>query len=376
MVAVEPSVSPPMLCVHIEKEFRTTGKSSFQLKISEEFSPGFTVLFGPSGAGKSTLLDCVAGLLKPDKGIIKFGEEVFFEAEGRFSLPPQKRGIGYVFQALALFPHLSVENNVAYGLSGVPAAERTARMRTILDIFHAQRLLSRKPGELSGGEKQRVALARSVITNPQVLLLDEPLTGLDAGSRQSILEDLRSWNEEHRIPILYVTHNREEVDAIGDRVVAMVDGRVRARGIPQEVLDAPRAVELAQAAGFENLLVGRVLEHRVEDGVMRVALDGNDCELEVPLGPQKPGDVVQVAIRAGDILLATQLPYGLSARNVLPGTVESIETRGTIVTLQVNTGVRFVAHVTPGAMRSLELEAGSVVWLVVKTHSCHVVSPR
>jgi molybdate transport system ATP-binding protein len=349
-----------MLSVHIEKEFRTAGKPSFQLKISEEFLPGFTVLFGPSGAGKSTLLDCIAGLLKPDKGIIKFGENVFFETAGRFSLPP----------------HLSVENNVAYGLSGVQAAERTARMRTILDIFHAQRLLGRKPGELSGGEKQRVALARSVITNPHVLLLDEPLTGLDAGLRQSILEDLRSWNAEHRIPILYVTHNREELDAIGDRVVGIVDGRVQARGMPQEVLDAPRAVELAQAAGFENLLVGRVLEHRVEDGVMRVALDGNDCELEVPLGPQKPGDVVQVAIRAGDILLATQIPFGLSARNVLPGTVESIKTRGTIVTLLVNTGVRFVAHVTPGAMRSLELEAGSVVWLVLKTHSCHVVTPR
>jgi molybdate transport system ATP-binding protein len=365
-----------MLSVHIEKEFRVAGKTSFQLQISEEFSPGFTVLFGPSGAGKSTLLDCIAGLVKPDKGIIKFGQEFLLDAESKFSLPPQKRGVGYVFQSLALFPHLSVEENVAYGLYGVPVAERIARMQKILDIFHAQRLLGRKPGELSGGEKQRVALARSVIPDPRVLLLDEPLTGLDAGLRRSILEDLRSWNAEHRIPILYVTHNREEVDAIGDRVVALVDGRVRARGMPGEVLDAPQVVELAQAAGFENLLVGRVLEQRAADGVMRVALDGNDCELEVPLGPQQPGETIQVAIRAGDILLATQLPYGLSARNVLPGTVESIGTRGTIVSLQVNVGVRFVAHVTPGAMRSLELEAGSVVWLVVKTHSCHVVTPR
>lgn len=365
-----------MLSVHIEKEFRTAGKTSFRLKISEEFSAGFTVLFGPSGAGKSTLLDCIAGLIQPDQGIIQFGEEVFFDAERGFSLPPQKRGIGYVFQSLALFPHLSVEDNVAYGLSGVAAGERVARIRTILEIFHAQRLLGRKPSELSGGEKQRVALARSVITEPRVLLLDEPLTGLDDGLRQSILGDLRNWNAEHRIPIVYVTHNREEVDAIGDRLVALVDGRVRARGMPQEVLDAPRTVELAQASGFENLLTGRVVEHRLEDGVMRVALDARDCELEVPLGPQKAGDTVQVAIRAGDIMLATELPYGLSARNILPGTVESIETLGTIVSLQVNAGVRFVAHVTPGAVRSLELKTDSVVWLVVKTHSCHVVSPR
>jgi len=269
-----------------------------------------------------------------------------------------------------------VEENVVYGLLGLSTEERSERLERILGTFHIERLRGRKPAELSGGEKQRAALARSVITEPRVLLLDEPLTGLDGGLRQSILEDLRNWNAEQRIPILYVTHNREEVDAIGDRVVAMVNGRVRARGIPREVLDAPRAVELAQAAGFENLLVGRVLEERASDGVMRVGMDGGECELEVPLGNARTGEMIQVAIRGGDILVATELPYGLSARNVLPGTVESVEIRGTLVRLQVNAGVRFTVHVTPGAMRSLELATGSVVWLVVKTHSCHVVTPQ
>jgi molybdate transport system ATP-binding protein len=363
-----------MLSVDIEKEFRPAGAPSFQLQIKEEFSAGFTVLFGPSGAGKSTLLDCLAGLVKPDKGKIKFGAEIFFDSEKDIFLLPQNRGIGYVFQSLALFPHLSVAENVAYGLAGLPAAERMGRMERVLDAFHIRQLQGRRPGQLSGGEKQRVALARSVITEPRVLLLDEPLTGLDGWLRQAILEDLRSWDAEHRIPILYVTHNREEVDAIGDRVVAMVDGHVRGRGMPQEVLDAPRAMALAQAAGFENLLVGRVLEQRSDDGVMRVVLDGSHCELEVPLGRAQTGETIHVAIRAGDILLATQLPYGLSARNVLPGTVESMETRGTLASLQVNAGVRFTVHVTPGAVRSLELAPGSVVWLVVKTHSCHVVA--
>jgi molybdate transport system ATP-binding protein len=364
-----------MLCVHIEKEFKTRGTPAFQLQINEEFLPGFTVLFGPSGAGKSTVLDCIAGLVKPDAGKITFGGEMFFETEKGIFLPPQKRGIGYVFQSLALFPHLTVEENVVYGLSGLSTEGRSKRLERILGTFHIERLRGRKPAELSGGEKQRAALARSVITEPRVLLLDEPLTGLDGGLRQSILEDLRNWNAEQRIPILYVTHNREEVDAIGDRVVAMVKGRVRARGIPREVLDAPRAVELAQAAGFENLLVGRVLEERASDGVMRVGLDGSECELEVPLGNARAGEMIQVAIRGGDILVATELPYGLSARNVLPGTVESVEIRGTLVRLQVSAGARFTVHVTPGAMRSLELAAGSVVWLVVKTHSCHVVTP-
>ena len=281
-----------------------------------------------------------------------------------------------MFQTLALFPHLSVEENVGFGLAGMPVGEQRERIERILQAFHIWELRGRRPGELSGGEKQRVALARSVVTQPRLLLLDEPLTGLDAGLRQAILEDLREWNAANRIPILYVTHNREEVDAIGERVVAMQEGRVRESGAPRSVLDAPRTVALAQAAGFENLLAGRVLEQRPADGVMRVALDGNHCELEIPLGLAKPGEPVEVAIRAGDILLAREAPRGLSARNVLRGTLESMETRGAMVVVEVNAGVRFTVHVTPGAVRALELRTGLEVWLVLKTHSCHVVTRR
>jgi len=365
-----------MLSVDLEKKFEAGGARAFQLKIKGEFSRGFTVLFGPSGAGKSTLLDCIAGLVKPDKGWIKWEGEVFFDAGKRILLAPQKRRIGYVFQSLALFPHLSVEENIGYGLSGLGAAQRMENIGRVASAFHIQDLLRRKPGELSGGEKQRAALARSVVTNPRILLLDEPLTGLDEGLRRAILEDLRGWNAEHRIPILYVTHNREEVDAIGDRVVTLVDGRVRGSGTPAAVLDAPRTIALAQAAGFENFFRARVVEHRAADGLMRVALDGSHCEVEIPLGGETVGEEVQIAIRAGDILLATHAPYGISARNILPGTVESLETRGTTVVVQVKAEVRFTVHVTLGAARSLELTPGLVVWLVLKTHSCHAVSPQ
>lgn len=365
-----------MISVNIRKRIRAAGTSSFHLQVSQEFPAGFTVLFGPSGAGKSTLLDCIAGLVRPDEGTIRLGDEIFFDAERRISLAPQKRGIGYVFQTLALFPHLSVEENAGFGLAGMPVGEQRERIGRILRAFHIWELRGRRPGELSGGEKQRVALARSVVTQPRLLLLDEPLTGLDAGLRQAILEDLRAWNAANRIPILYVTHNREEVDAIGERVVTMQEGRVRESGVPRSVLDAPHTVALAQAAGFENLLEGHVLEQRPDDGVMRVALDGDHCELEIPLGLAKPGEPVEVAIRAGDILLAKEAPRGLSARNVLPGIVESMETRGTMVVVEVNAGVRFMVHVTPGAVRSLELRTGQEVWLVLKTHSCHVVTRR
>jgi len=362
-----------MLHVQIRKQLRSDGAQPFVLDVAGSFAPGFTVLFGPSGAGKSTLLDCIAGLQRPDSGNIRLGEKLFFDATDNLSLPPQRRELAYVFQSLALFPHLSVEQNIRYGLAKLRYFDQVEGTRSIANAFRIQNLLSRRPAELSGGEKQRVALARALVTRPRVLLLDEPLTGLDAALRRSILEDLRAWNEANRIPILYVTHNREEVDAIGERVVTLVNGRVQETGAPRAVLDAPRSIELAQAAGFENVLPAIVVEHRPADGVMRVSLDHAACEIEIPLGDAAPGSEVRVAIRAGDILVATEPPHFLSARNILPGTIEALETRGTMVALRVKAGTAFLVHVTPGAVRALDLSPGLLVWLVIKTHSCHVV---
>ena len=362
-----------MLNVKIRKQFRSDAAQPFVLDANVSFSPGFTVLFGPSGAGKSTLLDCIAGLQQPESGEIRLGEKVLFDAAGNLSLPPQRRELAYVFQSLALFPHLSVAQNTRYGLDKLAASEQAERANTVAKNFRIENLLSRRPADLSGGEKQRVALARALVTRPSVLLLDEPLTGLDSSLRRSILEDLRAWNEASRIPILYVTHNREEVDAIGERVVTLVNGRVQETGAPRAVLDAPRSIELAQSAGFENVLSAVVVEHRVADGVMRASLDHAACEIEIPLGDAEPGSEVRVAIRAGDILVATEPPHFLSARNILPGTIVSVETRGTMVTLQVKAGTLFQVHVTPGAVRALDLSPGLLVWLVIKTHSCHLV---
>jgi molybdate transport system ATP-binding protein len=240
-------------------------------------------------------------------------------------------------------------------------------------MFRVEKLRGRKPREISGGEQQRVALARSLVTLPRVLLLDEPLSGLDAELKASIIDDLRAWNAAHKIPILYVTHSREEVDALGERVVAVLHGKIVSEGTPSEVLDAPRRKRLAQAAGFENLLSGTVLDLREADGVMRVRLANTACEMEVPLGHAAPGDRVRIAVRAGDILVAAEAPGGLSARNVLEGKIMSMERRGTLVVARVDCGVIFTVHVTPGAERTLELAPEKNVWLVIKTHSCHFV---
>jgi molybdate transport system ATP-binding protein len=371
--AVGGEVNTPMLAAQIRKQRRNSGASPFLLDVSIEVPPGITILFGPSGAGKSTLLDCIAGLERPDAGRIVAGEGVLFDSSKGINVPAQKRRTAYVFQTLALFPHLSVEENIEYGLRDLQEEDRQRRVEEILAAFRVGKLRRQKPGAISGGERQRAALARSLVTEPRVLLLDEPLTGLDAELKAAIMDDLRAWNAAKRIPILYVTHSREEVDALGERVIALENGHVVSRGAPMDVLDAPRRKRLAQSAGFENLLSGTVCDLREADGVMRVRLGGNACEIEVPLGYASAGDRVQVAIRAGDILLATERPHGLSARNVIAGRILSLEQRGTLVTARVDCGVVFVVHVTPGAARALEIAVGKQVWLVLKTHSCHLV---
>jgi len=366
-------VNATMLTAQIRKERRATRESTFVLDVSIEGPPGITILYGASGAGKSTLLDCIAGLVCPDAGQITVGADVLFDSERGIHVPAPKRRIAYVFQTLALFPHLTAEENIAYGLHDLRDGERRERVAAILQAFRVEKLRKQKPSEISGGERQRIALARSLVTEPRALLLDEPLTGLDAELKSTIMDDLRAWNAEKGIPILYVTHSREEVDALGDRVIALDKGRAIGAGAPMDVLNAPRRKKLAQAAGFENLLSATVLDLREADGVMRVRLQNSACEIEVPLGYATAGSPVQVAIRAGDILLATEKPRGLSARNVLEGRIVSLEQRGTMVIARVDCGITFVVHVTPGAVRELELTTGRPVWLVLKTHSCHLV---
>jgi molybdate transport system ATP-binding protein len=374
LVTVAGEVSKAELAVKVSVVRHGPGGGLFALDVALDVPSGITILFGPSGSGKSTLLDCIAGLLRPEAGTIAIGEDPVFDSGKRIDLPPQHRRVAYVFQSLALFPKMTVEENVGYGIANMPKFERSARVCELLRAFRVEEIRKRRPGEISGGEQQRVALARSLITLPRVLLLDEPLTGLEAGLKASIVDDLRIWNAAQKIPILYVTHSRGEVDALGERVVVLDHGRVISEGVPHEILDAPRRETLAQAAGFENLFDARVLELREADGVMGVRLADSTTEIEVPLGYAAPNDRVRIAVRAGDILLASQRPVGLSARNFLEGRIVSIKQVSRLVVVVVEAGVTFTAHITPSAARSLELAIGKPIWVVLKTHSCHLVS--
>ena len=275
---------------------------------------------------------------------------MLFDSDERIDLPVAERRLGYVFQNLALFPHLTVAQNVQYGIAKMPAEQRRARMMTMLESFRIAHLIARKPGEISGGERQRVALARSLVTNPAALLLDEPLSALDNATKSKILDDLRAWNAAHEIPILYVTHSPEEAFALGERVVVLEGGRILAQGMPQYVLTTPRHETIAQVVGFENVFDATVKSIAETQGTMLCQLDGSPTQLEVPLGHAETGARVRIAIRAGDIIVAGERPHGLSARNSFQGRVLSIRREGVRVIVMIEAGATFEVHLTPGAI--------------------------
>jgi len=360
-----------VLSVRIRK--RIFEQPGFVLDVDVALAPGFSIVFGPSGAGKTTLLNAIAGLENPDLGAIAVGGTVFFDSERGIQMPVEQRRVGYVLQDLALFPHMTAERNVQYALAGLPRKERQRQTAAILESFRIAHLGRRKPAEISGGERQRVALARALVTGPRVLLLDEPLAGLDATTKSKIIADLRVWNLEHHIPVVYVTHNRDEVFALGERVIVLENGGIAAQGTPHEVMTAPRQEMVAQLAGFENIFEATVEAADEGRGTMTCRLAASRVELETPLVRAEVGSHLRVGIRAGDILLATAQPQRLSARNLIPGRVVSLEQRDVIVSAKVDCGVEMEVHLTLAARDALELQAGGEVWLVLKTHSCHLM---
>lgn len=347
----------------------------FTLSVAFKIFPGFTIVFGGSGAGKTTLLDCIAGIITPDEGAIDIGTRPLFHSDRKINLPIRTRRCGYVFQSLALFPHMTVQQNIDYGLAHLATEERSRRTAAILEAFRITPLAKRKARDISGGESQRVALARTLVTDPELLLLDEPLAALDRPTKSQILDDLRQWNQTHRIPVLYVTHSREEVFALGEHVIVLEAGRIVAEGTPHEVLSAPQIETVAQLAGFENIFDSVVEAVRPERGTMtcRIAGEAGGILLETPLVRGGVGATLRVGIRAGDILLATAPPTGLSARNIIPGRIQSMAQHDVILSAQVKSRVTMEVHLTLAARDSLELAPGKEVWLVIKTHSCHLM---
>jgi molybdate transport system ATP-binding protein len=373
-----PDLSPRKLSLSTRFKLRM---GAFALDVAFELSAGITILFGASGAGKTTLLNCMAGLLKPESGSLTVDGRVLYDSNAGIDVPAQERQVAYLFQQLALFPHLSVLQNVEYGLAELERRERRLRAQATLERFGIAGLSGRRPNEISGGERQRTALARALVREPKYLLLDEPLTALDAATKGAIIDDLRRWNRESHVPVLYVTHDRSEIFGLGEHLLVLDQGRVVAAGKPYEVLEEPRREFIASLAGFENLLRARVESEHPGAGTMTVSLEAAGVTLECPLHRGEQGMAVRVGIRAGDIMVSLDRPVGLSARNNLPATIRSLRRMDVLIEACIEaTGtangappVPFRVHLTSGAVDALHLREGQQIYLVIKTHSCRVM---
>lgn len=355
------------------------GESGRGFVLDVEFAapPGVTILFGASGSGKTQTLLSVAGLTRPDEGLITVQGETLFDSSRNFSLPVSRRRVGYVFQSLALFPHMTAQVNVEFAAHDLPRRERREKAAALLERFGVGHTAARRPREISGGEAQRVALARALASEPRMLLLDEPLSALDEPVKLSIMSDLREMNRRLNLPVLYVTHSRDEALALGERALVFERGRIIAEGEPHEVFGSPASLGVARLAGVENIFEG-VVESRDESaGTMTVGLSRDEgaasCSVEVPLGRAGVGGRVTIAVRSGDVLLATEEPRGLSARNVLRGRVSAVERRSSETLVRVECGgVVWATSVTRRSLEELSVEVGREVWLAFKTYSCRI----
>ena len=339
----------------------------FTLSCQGEFSDGVTAVFGPSGSGKTTLLDSIAGMVSPDSGEIRVGGRLIYSSADGVDLPPEKRRFGYVFQHGALFPRMSVRENIEYGYRLTPPAERRADPDELADLLGVRRLMERGVDGLSGGERQRVALARALAVSPRLLLLDEPLASLDAAYRGSILTHLKRVSERLRAPMIFVSHSLSEVLALAPRAYALDGGSAVAHGPTAEILAHPAVARIADYGTLENILEAEVVESA--DGESASALRVGDATLTAPPTAARPGERVSISIRAGEVILSLGSLPMTSARNAVPAVIRELRPAGGRTLVYVDIGVPMVVEITPASAAAMNLKAGQDIYLIIKSNS-------
>ncbi|HZF75838.1 MAG TPA: molybdenum ABC transporter ATP-binding protein [Acetobacteraceae bacterium] len=362
-----------MLEVRLRHRFgRGTGPRAamddgFALDVAFAGGPGVTALFGPSGCGKSTILSAIAGLLRPQEGRIALDGTALFDGAARCSVPPEARRCAMVFQDARLFPHLSVGTNLRYGLRRAPRDARGPGFAEVVDLLGIGHLLGRRPRTLSGGERQRVALGRALLARPRLLLMDEPLAALDAARRAEVLPFLARLRDAARLPILYVTHALDEVDALADDLVMIQAGRVLAAG-PVEAIAARTDLPLAARRDAGVVLRAEIAAHEPARGLTRVALGG--ATLLLPQRPEPPGTRIRLRLRARDVAVALRPPDAVSIDNVLPCRLVAIEPAAepAEVFLRLDLGgAVLLSRVLRGAVDRLGLAPGQPLFALVKS---------
>jgi molybdate transport system ATP-binding protein len=356
--------------LHVELSTRRGG---FTLSVDFDLpTPGVAALFGRSGCGKSTVVNAIAGLLRADSGLVSLDDATLFDSRRSIWVAPERRHIGYVFQDARLFPHLDVAGNLRY-------ASRRARNAPVIDadavlsMLALGPLLRRRPHQLSGGEKQRVAIARALLSQPRLLLLDEPLAGLDAARREEVLPYLELLRDELTIPMVYVSHQFDEVSRLATYVVLMEAGRTLAQGPLRDMSIHPQLRKIIGADAIGSIVEGTVVAQDATSGLTRVSLGAGDLQLRLP--DAAPGARARLQILARDVIVATQPAPQLSVRNALAATIIAVDDDGReadLVRLDVG-GVELTARITKAATRELLLAVDMRVWALIKTVSVRVI---
>ncbi|HKA39348.1 MAG TPA: molybdenum ABC transporter ATP-binding protein [Burkholderiales bacterium] len=353
-----------MLRIDVERRV-----GSFAMRVAFETDAQVTALFGRSGAGKTSLVNMIAGLTQPDRGRIEVDGQVLFDAATGINVPAELRRVGYVFQEGRLFPHYTVRRNLLYGHERIPEGERYVRFDQIVQLLGLDDLLGRRPGDLSGGEKQRVAIGRALLACPKILLLDEPLASLDGHRKNEILQYIELMREEVRIPMVYVSHAVEEVVRLADWVVLLSAGSVAAFGEVEDVMGRP---DLAAAgAMFEGgtVIDTRVTAQDMDDELATLAFDGGT--LTVTNVDALIGEPVRVRIRARDVSIALDAPQRVSIQNVLKGRITGLDIgRSGIVNVSIAIGATSLrSRITRRALQQLRLGVGLEVYAMIKAVS-------
>ncbi|EPX80737.1 molybdenum ABC transporter ATP-binding protein [Litoreibacter arenae] len=344
----------------------TQSLGGFTLDAGFEGEGGVTALFGPSGCGKTSVINAIAGLSRPDAGHIRVGGHVLFDSSKGIFVPPHKRRIGYVFQEPRLFPHMSVLENIEYGR---PMQSHSTPMDGGLAALGIDHLMERRPRDLSGGEAQRVAIARAIMSQPKVLLMDEPLAALDDARKSEFLPYLQALVARTSIPVFYVSHAMAEVAQLADHLVVMRDGRVVRSGPLAQILSDPAAVAdigVREAGAILNVTVAR---SDAGDGLSELSCGAG--RLYLPKVQASDGETLRVRIRASDVMLSKDKPDGLSALNILPCSVTQLhEGHGPGVAVALRSGsVDLMARVTRRSARAMGLRAGLNCYAVIKSVS-------
>jgi molybdate transport system ATP-binding protein len=340
---------------------------SFILDAAFDSVGGLTALFGRSGAGKTSLVNAIAGLLRPERGQIIVAGEVLTDTERGIFVPARRRRIGYVFQEGRLFPHLSVRQNLLYGRWFAPKPHRADEVDQIVALLGIGALLHRRPANLSGGEKQRVAIGRALLARPRLLVMDEPLASLDEARKTEILPYIERLRDEAGVPIVYVSHQVAEVARLATTMVVLTEGRVAAVGSTAAIMGRIDLFPLTGRAEAGAILATHVAGHDPAFGL--TILRASAGELRVPYLDLPVGAALRIRIRARDVMIAVKPPEGLSALNVLPGTVAEIgHADGPIVEMRLDCGGEaLIARLTRRSVETLGLAPGRPVYAVIKS---------